>query len=63
VWECKQWERHLIVKKITEHVLSRHLSLTKESIAVTADQLDFSLGYGDAGKKLLYLLLSFKKHA
>lgn len=48
VWECKQWERHLIVKKITEHVLSRNLSLPKESIAVTADQLDFSLCYGDA---------------
>ncbi|CAJ2646395.1 unnamed protein product [Trifolium pratense] len=46
VWECKKWERHLILKKIAEHVLSRHLSLSKENIAVVVDQLDFSLAHG-----------------
>lgn len=48
VWEYKQWERHLIVKRIIEHVLSRHLSLSLESIVVSADQLDFSLSHGGA---------------
>ncbi|XP_052196632.1 uncharacterized protein LOC127803986 isoform X2 [Diospyros lotus] len=46
VWECKQWERHLIIKRITEHVLVQHLSLPKENITTIVDQLDFSLLYG-----------------
>ncbi|KAI8019409.1 Nucleolar protein 6 [Camellia lanceoleosa] len=46
VWECKQWERHLIIKRISEHVLVRHLSLSKENIMTIVDQLDFSLLYG-----------------
>ncbi|KAF5958281.1 hypothetical protein HYC85_005506 [Camellia sinensis] len=46
VWECKQWERHLIIKRISEHVLVRHLSLSKENITTIVDQLDFSLFYG-----------------
>ncbi|KAL9273669.1 Pyridine nucleotide-disulfide oxidoreductase domain-containing protein [Drosera capensis] len=46
VWECKQWERHLIMKRIVEHVLSRHLSLSNEHVMVTSDQLDFSLIHG-----------------
>ncbi|KAK2426733.1 nucleolar protein [Trifolium repens] len=46
VWECQKWERHLILKKIAEHVLSRHLSLSKENIVVIVDQLDFSLAHG-----------------
>ncbi|GAB4846824.1 hypothetical protein Ancab_025831 [Ancistrocladus abbreviatus] len=46
VWECKQWERHLIIKRIIEYVLSRHLSLSKENVTVIADQLDFSLTRG-----------------
>ncbi|KAI8566766.1 hypothetical protein RHMOL_Rhmol02G0067400 [Rhododendron molle] len=47
VWECKQWERHLIIKRISEHVLMRHLSLSQESITTIVDQLDFSLRYGN----------------
>lgn len=46
VWECQKWERHLILKNIAEHVLSRHLSLSKENIVVVVDQLDFSLAHG-----------------
>ncbi|GAB2259990.1 hypothetical protein Droror1_Dr00010845, partial [Drosera rotundifolia] len=46
VWECKQWERHLIIKRIVEHLLSRHLSLSNEHVMVTSDQLDFSLIHG-----------------
>ncbi|KMT09405.1 hypothetical protein BVRB_6g128810 isoform B [Beta vulgaris subsp. vulgaris] len=48
VWEYKQWEKHLIVKRIIEHVLSRHLSLSVESVVVSADQLDFSLCHNGA---------------
>ncbi|XP_057967920.1 uncharacterized protein LOC131157627 isoform X2 [Malania oleifera] len=46
VWECKQWERHLIIKRITEHVLLQHLSISKENIVHVVDQLDFSLLHG-----------------
>ncbi|XP_057529291.1 uncharacterized protein LOC130807910 isoform X1 [Amaranthus tricolor] len=46
VWQYKQWERHLIVKRIIEHVLSRHLSLSIDNVVVCADQLDFSLCHG-----------------
>ncbi|KAJ1388814.1 Zinc finger, GRF-type [Sesbania bispinosa] len=46
VWECEQWARHLVLKRIAEHVLSRHLSLSKENIVVVVDQLDFSLSNG-----------------
>ncbi|XP_021848982.2 uncharacterized protein [Spinacia oleracea] len=48
VWKYKQWEKHQIVKKIVEHVLSRHLSLSIENVVVSADQLDFSLCHGGA---------------
>lgn len=47
VWECKQWERHLIIKRISEHVLMRHLSLSQECITTVVDQLDFSLLCGN----------------
>ncbi|KAK4741434.1 hypothetical protein SAY87_025022 [Trapa incisa] len=43
VWECEPWTRHLIVKRITEYILSRHLSLSKENIVQFVDQLDFAL--------------------
>ncbi|XP_021908004.1 LOW QUALITY PROTEIN: nucleolar protein 6 [Carica papaya] len=46
VWETEQWSRHLILKKIVEYVLLRHLSLSKENIVQIVDQLDFSLIYG-----------------
>ncbi|KAK6922708.1 Nrap protein, domain 6, partial [Dillenia turbinata] len=48
VWECKQWERHLIIKRISEYVLLRHLSIPRENMMHVADQLDFSLLLGVA---------------
>ncbi|KAE9596604.1 putative Nrap protein [Lupinus albus] len=53
VWESEQWRRHLILKNIAEHVLCRHLSLSKENIVITVDQLDFSLLHG-AGDPISY---------
>ncbi|XXG81413.1 hypothetical protein AAC387_Pa09g2055 [Persea americana] len=47
VWECKQWERHLIIRSITEYILSRHLLLSNEHVFHVADQLDFCLLHGD----------------
>ncbi|KAM7251230.1 hypothetical protein ACFE04_023113 [Oxalis oulophora] len=46
VWQCEPSKRHLILKNIIEHVLLRHLSLSKENIVQIVDQLDFSLLYG-----------------
>lgn len=43
VWECEPWERHLIIKRITEYVLAKHFLLLKEDIVVIVDQLDFCL--------------------
>ena len=57
VWESKQWERHLVLKRIVEYVLARHLSLPKENITNIVDQLDFSLVHGAAGNSH-YLQLS-----
>ncbi|RDX99089.1 Nucleolar protein 6, partial [Mucuna pruriens] len=53
VWESDQWTRHLVLKRIAEHVLTRHLSLSKENIVVVVDQLDFSLLHG-AGDPISY---------
>ncbi|XP_059457350.1 uncharacterized protein LOC132187164 [Corylus avellana] len=46
VWESEQWTKHLILKRIAEYVLLRHLSLSKENIVHIVDQLDFSLLHG-----------------
>ncbi|KAJ6837384.1 putative nucleolar protein 6 [Iris pallida] len=46
VWECEPWERHLIIKRITEYVLMKHLSLAKEDMVHIVDQLDFCLHLG-----------------
>ncbi|XP_077218080.1 nucleolar protein isoform X2 [Tasmannia lanceolata] len=46
VWECEQWDRHLIIKRIAEHILSRHLSLSNEDMVHVVDQLDFCLLHG-----------------
>ncbi|KAL8250850.1 hypothetical protein R6Q59_034543 [Mikania micrantha] len=43
LWECKPAKRYLIVKRVTEYVLKRHLSLTEDRIMHAVDQLDFSL--------------------
>ncbi|XP_028775663.1 nucleolar protein 6 isoform X2 [Neltuma alba] len=53
VWESEKWARHLILKRIVEHILTRHLSLLKENIVVAVDQLDFSLLHG-AGDPISY---------
>ena len=52
VWECEHWNRHLILKRIVEYVLLRHLSLSKENIVHIVDQLDFSLLHGVRGNEL-----------
>ncbi|KAK9285428.1 hypothetical protein L1049_024621 [Liquidambar formosana] len=44
--KAKQWERHVIIKRITEYVLLRHLSLPNENIVHIVDQLDFTLHHG-----------------
>ncbi|KAG8659917.1 nucleolar protein 6 isoform X2 [Manihot esculenta] len=46
VWECEQWAKHLILKRIIEFVLLRHFSLSKADILPVVDQLDFSLLHG-----------------
>ncbi|KZV53865.1 nucleolar protein 6 [Dorcoceras hygrometricum] len=47
VWVHEEWEKHLIIKEITEHVLQRHLSLPKQNILSIVDQLDFALQHGN----------------
>ncbi|KAH6800552.1 nucleolar protein [Perilla frutescens var. hirtella] len=47
VWEHEEWEKHLIIKEICEHVLTRHLSLPKQNIITIVDQLDFVLRHGN----------------
>ena len=60
VWESKQWERHTIIKRITEYLLLRHLSLSERNIVHIVDQLDFSLVNGVGGKLVGdYLLIVF----
>ncbi|MED6145906.1 hypothetical protein PIB30_029504 [Stylosanthes scabra] len=53
VWESEQWSRHLVLKRIAEHVIGRHLSLSMENIICAVDQLDFSLLHG-AGDPVAY---------
>ncbi|KAH1082116.1 hypothetical protein J1N35_021877 [Gossypium stocksii] len=43
VWESKQGTRHLILKRIIEFLLGRHISLSKKDIVPVVDQLDFCL--------------------
>ncbi|KAF3796060.1 Nucleolar protein 6 [Nymphaea thermarum] len=43
VWEFREWENHLIIKAIAEHIVSSHLAIPKERIVVVCDQLDFCL--------------------
>ena len=52
VWESEHWNRHLILKRISEYVLLQHLSLSKENIVHIVDQLDFSLLHGVRGNEL-----------
>lgn len=43
MWECQGWQRHLIIQRIVEHVLHRHLSLAPESLHIVSGQLDYAL--------------------
>nr|XP_016452559.1 PREDICTED: nucleolar protein 6 [Nicotiana tabacum]XP_016452560.1 PREDICTED: nucleolar protein 6 [Nicotiana tabacum]XP_016452561.1 PREDICTED: nucleolar protein 6 [Nicotiana tabacum] len=66
VWEREEWERHLIIKDIAEHILSRHLSIPKEKIIPIGDQLDFCLLHRDVdpisfSKSLLVALEELSK--
>ncbi|XP_073135588.1 uncharacterized protein [Henckelia pumila] len=47
VWEHEEWQKHLVIKEITEHVLQRHLSLPKQNMLSIVDQLDFALHIGN----------------
>lgn len=49
--------KHLILKRIVEYTLLRHLSISKTSIEQTVDQLDFSLLHGVEGDEINHLLL------
>lgn len=61
VWECAEWEKHLIIKEICEHVLMRHLSLPKQNIVTIVDQLDFVLRHGNKGVVLFgFLFMVFE---
>ncbi|PKU81278.1 nucleolar protein 6 [Dendrobium catenatum] len=46
VWECPPWQRHLIMKRITEYVISKHFLLSQGDIVYAVDQLDFSIHLG-----------------
>lgn len=66
VWEHEEWQRHLIIKDIAEHVLSRHLSIPKQKVVPIVDQLDFCLLHRDVdpisfSKSLLVALEELSK--
>uniref|UniRef100_M8B632 Nucleolar protein 6 n=1 Tax=Aegilops tauschii TaxID=37682 RepID=M8B632_AEGTA len=46
VWETETWERHTIIKRIADYVLSKHLLLRQEDLTHVVDQLDFCLLVG-----------------
>uniref|UniRef100_A0A1D1YCT8 Nucleolar protein 6 n=1 Tax=Anthurium amnicola TaxID=1678845 RepID=A0A1D1YCT8_9ARAE len=54
VWECEPWERHLIMKRITQYVLSKHFFLSNDDVVQIVDQLDFSLLHGSHDPILFY---------
>ncbi|EPS66252.1 hypothetical protein M569_08520, partial [Genlisea aurea] len=67
VWEHEEWDKHLIIKEIAEHVLVRHLSLPKQNIISMVDQLDFVLHHGSKdpislSKNLLKAYDELSKH-
>eukprot|EP00850_Spirogloea_muscicola_P007141 SM000035S13121 [mRNA] locus=s35:545349:553633:- [translate_table: standard] len=43
VWECPPTERHLIIARIVEYVLGRHLDVPPDAVQVAAGQLDWVL--------------------
>ncbi|KAF7057819.1 hypothetical protein CFC21_064998 [Triticum aestivum] len=46
VWETETWERHTIIKRIADYVLTKHLLLQQEDLTHVVDQLDFCLLVG-----------------
>ncbi|CAM0950126.1 unnamed protein product [Alopecurus aequalis] len=46
VWEAETWEKHTIIKRISDYVLTKHLLLRKEDLIHVVDQLDFCLLVG-----------------
>ncbi|GMI78326.1 hypothetical protein like AT1G63810 [Hibiscus trionum] len=61
VWESEQGSRHLILKRIVEFLLERHLSLSKKDIVSVVDQLDFSLLHDDLVSHSGKLLRTFEE--
>lgn len=43
VWECEPLEKHLIIKEMTEYILTKHFLLSKDDMVHIVDQLDFCL--------------------
>lgn len=41
VWECPPHERHLIIPRIVEHILGRHLAVPAAGVRVDGGQLDW----------------------
>lgn len=62
MWECQLWKRHQIVKRITQHVLSKHLSLSNDDVVQIVDQLDFSLLHGANGNPFVFSLIMILIH-
>lgn len=46
VWQCQDWDKHLIIKRITEYILTKHFLLSEEDMVHVVDQLDFCLHVG-----------------
>ncbi|XP_062204390.1 uncharacterized protein LOC133906481 [Phragmites australis] len=46
VWESESWEKHTIIRRIADYVLTKHLSLRQEDMVHVVDQLDFCLLVG-----------------
>ncbi|PKA50392.1 hypothetical protein AXF42_Ash013481 [Apostasia shenzhenica] len=46
VWECGPGQRHLIMKRVAEFVLSKYFLVPKEDLVYITDQLDFCLLLG-----------------
>lgn len=46
VWNSEQWEKHLIIKRITEFILCKHLLVLEEDMTHVCGQLDFCLFHG-----------------
>jgi hypothetical protein len=59
VWESESWERHTIIKRITDYVLVKHLSLQKDDLIHVVDQLDFCLLVDGQGKFQIFLCCCF----